>query len=203
MMIKAIKIAGIISLGVIFGIASALWMSGLIGGKGIDSFADVNAGGWGSDWAIGSAAADPYLRARIARHGLLALSKQEAVYFVRKVDDEGNALRPDCRYKLSGGGQDAMWWSITLYDKDSRLPMNTDNALSIDATKVGDADNWSAIIAPEKPKESGFWISSAQATQFDLMLRIYRPSQSVLNNPQVNVNAPNIRRVDCRVGANS
>ena len=202
-MIKAIKIFVILVLGLGVGVFSALWMSGLIGGKTLDGFADVKAGDWRSDWSIGSPAADPYLRARIARHGLLALSKQEAVYFNRSVDDQGAPLRSDCQYALSGGGQDALWWSITLYDGDSRLPMNTDNALSIDATKVGAVQNWTAVIAAEKPAGDGHWLSSRNAGQFDLTMRIYRPTQAVLDAPETRVNPPQLRRISCHDGSGS
>ncbi len=37
--------------------------------------ATVDMEGWHSDYDVGSRAADPYTRARIARHGLLALAK--------------------------------------------------------------------------------------------------------------------------------
>ncbi len=200
-MMKIIKLVSILGLGLGSGVISALWMSGLIGGKALDSFADINAGGWRSDWSIGSPAADPYLRARVARHGLLALSKKEAVYFTRNVDDEGEPLRQDCQYELSGGGQDAMWWSITLYDGDSRLPMNTDNALSIDATKVGGAETWRAMIAPVKPQDAPYWLSSNHAGQFDLMIRLYRPSKAVLDDPETNINPPRIQRLGCQQGS--
>lgn len=175
-------------------------MAGLIGGKTPDRFADVKAGNWRSDWSIGAVSADPYLRARIARFGLLALSKQEAVYFNLSADNQGAALREDCTYALSGGRQDALWWSITLYDSNSRLPMNTDNALSIDATKVGAVQNWTAMISPERPKTGGLWLSSQNAQQFDFTMRIYRPSQAVLEAPETHVNPPQLRRLSCQDG---
>jgi hypothetical protein len=198
---KALKIITALSVGFGVGVFSALWMSGIIGGKTLDSFADVKAGNWRSDWSIGAPSADPYLRARIARHGLLALSKQEAVYFNLSADDQGAPLREICQYALSGGKQDALWWSITLYDSGSRLPMNTDNALSIDATKVGAAENWTSVIASEKPAGGGHWLSSRNAGQFDLTMRIYRPTQAVLDAPETRVNPPQLRRLSCRDGS--
>lgn len=115
---------------------SALYMAGLLGGRSPSAFADISKDHWSSDWSIGSNAADPYVRARVARHGLLALAKEEAVYFTRAVDDDGLPLTDRCSYEITGGAQDALWWSITLYDQESRLPMNGDHALSLDATKV-------------------------------------------------------------------
>jgi len=211
-MLRTLKYFSLVLVGLFVGVVSALKMSGLIGNKSLSSFSDVNVNNWRSDWSIGAPAANPYLRARIARHGLLALSKSEAVYLTRTVDDDGKVLNEACTYELSGTTQDVFWWSITLYDSQSRLPMNDGTALSIDATTVGDAQKWSAIIAPERPANSApenptnkntHWVSSLAAGQFDLTLRMYRPSQAVLDAPETHINPPSIRRVSCLNGAGS
>ncbi len=149
-----------------------------------------------SDWSVGSEAADPYLRARIARHGLLAMRKEGAVYFVRNTDDDGQSLTEDCTYRLSGGDQASYWWSITLYDQDSMLPMNDDDALSFDASDVATGGAWEAIISAEKP-ERGAWISSKAAGMYDLTLRLYRPTEGVLNDPEAHVRPPSVQRLSC------
>ncbi|UTW56120.1 DUF1214 domain-containing protein [Kordiimonas sp. SCSIO 12610] len=208
---RIIAIISTITIGLMVGGVSALYMAGLVGGKSPAAFADVTKDDWSSDWSIGSKAADPYVRARVARHGLLALAKEEAVYFTRAVDSEGAQLRGDCTYELAGTGQDAYWWSITLYDGKSRLPMNSDNALSIDATLVAanyEADtsyngNWSAIVSNTRPKRDkgdhgdALWISSKGAESFDLMIRLYRPSDAVLARPTETLNPPTIKRLSC------
>jgi len=203
-MFKALKYFCIVILGLCIGMISALSMSGLIGNNTPANFSDVNVNNWRSDWSIGAPAASPYLRARIARHGLLALSKNEAVYLTRSVDDEDRKLNETCVYELSGTTQDAFWWSITLYDAQSRLPMNDGRALSIDATKISDAQDWSAIISPKRPtnsaKDNKHWVSSLAAGQFDLTMRIYRPSQAVLDAPETHINPPRIRRISCSDG---
>jgi len=191
---------GLIVMGLFMGGISALWMSGLIGprkGAGLNA---INVDNWVSDWSIGSSAADGYTRARVARFGLLGLAKSEAVYFIRSVDEDGAPLRGECSYSLRGGSQDARWWSITLYDENSRLPMNTDGALSIDATQVGDDENWRAAISPW-PQASGNWLSSRGAETFDLTLRLYQPSQAILENPEATLNAPTVRKIKCNEAA--
>ncbi|MEO9970330.1 MAG: DUF1214 domain-containing protein [Hyphomonadaceae bacterium] len=195
-MMKSIKLAALALVGLALGSMSALWMSGLIGTASIASFADVNIDGWASDRSIGAASADAYTRARVARHGLLALAKEEAIYFTRKTDDDGDPLSEGCTYQISGRPQDAFWWSITLYDAESRLPMNDDDALSIDATTVGNTDAWTAIIASRRPA-SEHWLSSRSADVFDLTLRLYRPAANVIEHPHTNLVAPKIRKLEC------
>jgi hypothetical protein len=160
------------------------------------AFGNVDVGGWRSDFAIGSEAADPYTRARVARHGLLALAKTEAVYFTRATDDAGAPLREGCSYRLSGGSMPAQWWSVTLYDGQSMLPANTDNALSINAEMFA-GGAWSAVIAPQRPEGGGAWISSRGAGAFDLTLRLYVPDPALLANPEKTLVAPTIERLAC------
>lgn len=182
--------------GLVLGGFSALLMSGLIVKGAPSRFADINVNGWTSDRSIGAASADAYTRARVALHGLLALSKEEAIYFTRSTDDDGAPLLERCAYELTGGPQDAFWWSITLYDADNRLPMNDDDALSIDATTIGNAGEWTATIAPTPPM-AGHWISSRAADRFDLTLRLYRPAADVIENPKEALVAPRIGKIRC------
>lgn len=182
--------------GVALGLGSALWLAGLWPAASKMAFGNVNVGGWRSDFTTGSEAADPYTRARVARHGLLALAKTEAVYFSRGDDDAGEPLREACSYRLSGGAMPAGWWSITLYDAKSMLPANTDDALSVDAGQMGKGA-WSAIIAPRRPSEGGAWISSRGAGGFDLTLRLYVPSPALLAQPNAALDPPRIERLSC------
>ena len=186
--------------GLLLGGMSALWMSGLVGKRASASFASINVNEWTSDSSIGAVSADAYTRARVARHGLLALAKEEAIYFTRNTDDAGNPLLETCTYEISGEPQDAFWWSITLYDATSRLPMNDDDALSIDATTIGNVPNWTAIISPTRP-DTAHWLSSREAGQFDLTLRLYRPAQDVIDAPELALAAPAIRKIRCEHAA--
>jgi hypothetical protein len=182
--------------GSLLGLGSALYMAGLWPGANTLAFGDVDVGGWRADFATGSDAADPYTRARVARHGLLALAKTEAVYLTRNTDDAGQPLSEDCSYRLSGGAMPAGWWSVTLYDGKSMLPANTDNALSIDASRAG-AGPWEAVIAPARPDAAEHWISSRNAGNFDLTLRLYMPDPALLEAPARTLAAPRIARLSC------
>ncbi len=195
---SAIRYAAALALGLGLGVGSALAFAGLWPGMKPLDFGDVEVGGWRSDFAIGSQAVDPYTRARVARHGLLALAKSEAVYFTSATDSAGRPLTEDCTYRLAGGAMPAQWWSITLYTGESMLPRNADAALSIDLSSVGDnAANWEATVSPERPGEAGDWISSRNAGRFDLMLRLYVPDAALLADPQAALTPPLIERLAC------
>lgn len=193
-------------LGLTLGALSALWFGGMVSaGPRIGSAIEID--GWRSDWSIGSENADPYVRARVARNGLLALRKEEAVYFMRNEDDAGARLTDVCTYRVSGGSYPARWWSITLYDGDNRLPMNTDQRLSFDQSQAAEvfpdtAQNWAFQISARTPENpSAPWVSSKAGGEFDLTLRLYQPDSSVLSDPAGTLVPPKIERLDCREGA--
>ena len=194
---RAVTYLGAVVLGCGFGVGSALAMAGLLPSASALAFGNVDVAGWQSDFSIGSEAADPYTRARVARYGLLALAKSEAVYFTRATDDEGQPLHERCHYRLSGAAMPAEWWSVTLYDAASMLPANTDNAPSIDASRAGPG-KWNAVIAPERPAGATHWISSSGAGQFDLTLRLYIPDPAFLSAPEQTLVPPHIERLGCR-----
>jgi len=190
--------------GLNFGALTALWLGGIISsGPSVGNTIEVS--GWQSDWSIGSENANPYVRARVARNGLLAMRKEEAVYFIKVRDDAGRAFREDCAYRVSGNAIPANWWSITLYDGDSRLPMNDDNRLSYDQTKAaaqfGDAA-WDFVVSPTSPNEtSSAWVSSRAAGAFDLTLRLYEPDPALLADPKSVLVPPAVTRLSCAAEA--
>ena len=154
----------------------------------------IYAGAWSTNVNNGSASADPWTRATVARGGLLALSANQAIYFDRSTDSEGRALDARCTYRLSGGPQPAAWWSVTLYAEDQYLARNTDGASSIDATRAG-AGNWTALLGPDRPAE-GHWISTRASKQPLLMMRLYRPT-SIAPDQLAKVVGPDVVRLSC------
>ena len=152
--------------------------------------------GWTSNWDIGSSQANPYLRTYVAVYGLLALSKEEAVYFNRSTDDAGDPLSEACDYAVTGTDLPAAWWSLTLYDKRGYLPENTDQALSFDATQAGQG-GWRVLLSATRPAEAAHWISSHKSETFDLTLRLYKPSEALLAQPSVHLRPPSITKLQC------
>ncbi|MEL6860682.1 MAG: DUF1214 domain-containing protein [Pseudomonadota bacterium] len=182
------------------GALTALWFGGLIsGGPTIGNAIDID--GWRSDWSIGSENANPYVRARVARNGLMGLRKEEAVYFIKTEDDAGERLSEACTYRVSGDTYPAEWWSITLYDGENYLPKNIDQRLSYDQT-AADAlyggGAWNFLVTPTAPSDpEAPWVSSQAGGAFDLMLRLYQPSDALLEAPTTTLFPPRVERVSC------
>ena len=183
-------IAATIAVGLMVGLLSGWWaMTRGMGGE--------NHSGWYGSSVTGSTNADPWLRARVAIAGLLALTRDQAIYLTRKTDDSGEPLRESCRYRVTGGDLPGRWWSVTVYAADNYLPRNQDDALSFDSTEVvRDATGrWSAVLAPSRPQGEA-WASTRNAGDYDITLRIYQPSPSAQAD-YGSIPLPRVTRLDC------
>ena len=150
----------------------------------------VTVGQWSSDYSIGTTATDPKTRAMIARRGIMALPRSEAVYFTTTQDADGDVLRDSCTYELSGqNDMGALWWSITLYDEADFLPKMAGN-YSINSDQFGAADNFNIGISKDGD------LSHRDAGNFDLTLRLYKPQDWVISEPS-RLSLPTVKRLSC------
>lgn len=188
---KAIGVLAMVVIGLVVGAASAIIALKHVG-MGSEEYS-----GWSGSRVTGSAEAGPLLRARVALTGLLALNRSQAIYFTRKVDDLGEPLREDCHYRLVGGPLPGKWWSITAYASDDYLPQNQDDALSVDASEVTPDKRgiWEAEVGPS-PNPAMPWLSTRQAGEFDLTLRIYNPA-SQAQRDFASIAFPKVERISC------
>lgn len=183
--------------GLILGAGSAWWLTGreaVVGGR-------VDAGGWTTSTRIGAPAADPWTRALIARIGLMALNRDEAIYYFRDTDDDGRRLDERCAYRLTGVDLPARWWSVTLYAEDEFLARNDDDAHSLQGSAlIAVAENegqvWRADVGPERKGDEP-WLSTRAAGRFKLTLRLYHPAALLRENPAA-LPAPAVERRSCR-----
>ena len=113
---RALKIFVMLMAGVALGLG-ATWVTAI---RGTFSGA-VSNGPWTTSLYTGSSEGGPYLRARVAVHGLLALSREETVYYTALRDSDGAMLNGNCTYRLEGRDPPTRWWSITAYGADDFL----------------------------------------------------------------------------------
>ncbi|MDX8440420.1 DUF1214 domain-containing protein [Mesorhizobium australafricanum] len=84
-----------------------------------DGVGAIRIGQWTAFPEVGTLAADPYSKARVAREGVLALGQAEGLAFVAERDDAGQPLKRECAYTIAGGYPTARFW--TLYAADQSL----------------------------------------------------------------------------------
>jgi hypothetical protein len=177
--------------GVLLGVASAaaILVAGAVG--------DVRSGAWTTNLTSGSSETGMHHRARVAVAGLMALSKQEALYWVAFTDDQGAPLTGSCDYRLQGSDVPARWWSITAYGADSYLIPNPAARYSFSKTTVERAADGSFVIHVSSQEQGPNWLPVAAGERFDLTARLYNPEPAVYANPE-RTSLPTITKVSCR-----
>lgn len=184
-------VLSILILGVGLGIGSAV-----LGFDAVALAGGVNNGAWQTNLAIGSQKADPYLRAAIAVHGLLALGQSETIYYTALRDSDGMPLNADCTYRIEGKAPDARWWSVTAYGADGFLIPNAEH-YSYNMNTLTPDSNGIYTIYVSKTQHPGAWLSLGDQPGFSLSLRLYNPGQSVLSNPRT-VELPRVIKESCK-----
>jgi hypothetical protein len=172
------------------GFGSAWWA---IRHTGVGAVAN---GAWQTDLTIGSPAAGPYTRARVALFGLFALNRSETIYFSANHDDDGQPLRGACRYLLSGTAPAARWWSITAYGDDQFLIANAPGRYSFNMKNVEPDAAGAFQFTAAGAEQPGHWLPTGMAG-YSLTLRLYNPAPDVVEHPD-KIALPKIQRQgDC------
>jgi len=183
------------------GLLLGLCAAGLFIYSGTSS-GETHAHWWGNP-NIGSPGSDIWTRARIALGGLLALRRDETVYFDRTEDDEGRRLEARCSYRLSGTALPARWWSVTIYTDIGFLPRNGGGPHSVDATRVGGGKQpWHTIVSGDASDATGGapWINSRESGRFHLTLRLYHPQPDAAADFST-LPYPRVTRIGCGDGS--
>lgn len=149
--------------------------------------------------AVGNTQNDYYLRAIVARVGLLANTPKEAIYFLSWVDSKGQILMSNKKYTLTfkqlPSYEAPGFWSLSLYSLTNNYnvenPINRYSLGSDDQMTMNPDGSLTLYIQGESPganKESN-WLPTGNVIQlFYLVLRSYVPGQDMidaLSNPKL------------------
>ena len=167
----------------------------------------VSVGAWRTSTLAGSTHADLYTRAVVAVGALLALNREETVYYVATADSEGRPLRSRCRYRLSGPAPDARWWSVTAYAEDRFLfdapgrrysvngrnaPMDAQGRFSFETGPTPPQEG--EALASSSPAGPTPWLPTPGDRGLSFTLRLYNPAPELVANP-ASLAAPRIERL--------
>jgi len=144
----------------------------------------VQVGAWKTNLRAGSVDADMYTRAAIALNALLALDREETMYFVATHDDAGRPLRSQCSYRIEGTPPAARWWSITAYADDLFLFDAPNRQYSLNGTTAQlDAKGRFAIQTGGSPAGTTYWLPTPGQRGLVLALRLYNPEPALQAAP--------------------
>ena len=158
----------------------------------------VTVGAWKGNMRAGSPDADMYTRASVALNALLALGRDETMYFIATQDDQGRALQSQCSYRVEGTPPQARWWSVTAYASDLFLFDAPNQHYSLNgSTAVLDAQGRFSLTTGPQAVDGSFWLPTPGKSGVVLALRLYNPHPSMQAAP-ASLQAPAITRIgDC------
>jgi hypothetical protein len=167
-----------------------------VGAAGRDN---VVIGPWQTSLSTGGIDADMYTRSYVAITALLALNRNEAIYFEARRDDDGQKLSASCNYDVTGDPIQSRWWSITAYADDNFLIPNAANRFSYNIRSLGTAPDGHYSIALGPRERPGNWLPTGdRGGGFNLLLRLYNPEAGLAKAPGL-AKLPSIKRVgECR-----
>jgi len=190
-----------------FAIGAALYLSAVAVGLGSAWWvlkkapwmsSTIAVGSWTTNLRAGSPDADMYTRAFIALNALLALGRDETMYFIATKDSNDRPLRAQCSYRVEGVPPKARWWSVTAYADDLFLFDAPNKHYSLNGTTaVLDAQGKFAMTVGPKQMGDAFWLPTIGSGGVLLTLRLYNP-EPVLQAAPASLVPPVITAVgDC------
>lgn len=153
--------------------------------------------GWTAFPKIGTPEADPYSKARIAREGVLSLGRAEGLTFVAERDSEGNTLRRDCSYQVTGTTPPARFWTMFVADKSLAALHNASGRVPATHSQavLRRSDNSFTVAFGPHPTP-GNWVSVAGAGPMTLVLTLYdTPIET--NTGIEGIQLPRVKRTVC------
>ena len=135
----------------------------------------------------GTADADPYARASIARTGRLPIALGDGVSFNVYADDNGKLLDGRCDIVLSGITPAARFWTLTLY--------NNDGVAECEVIVRRADGNFEIVVAPRA--NPGNWLPTGGIERYHLALRLYDTAVGVSTKAGREVPMPAVSTRSC------
>jgi hypothetical protein len=161
------------------------------------AFGGLSIESWTAWPKSGTADADPYERASIARSGRLPTAMGDGVSFTLKSDDDGKSLDGRCEVVVAGITPAARFWTVTLYNRDGGLVANSTNRYGFTSQEVvRHADgSFEIVVAPRA--NPGNWLPTGGVERYELVLRLYDTAVGVSTKAGREVPMPDVTTRTC------
>ena len=161
------------------------------------AFGALTIGTWTAWPKTGTADAEPYARATIARTGQLPIALGDGVSFTAQTDDNGKLLDGRCDVAISGITPAARFWTLTLYNSDGELVANSVNRYGFTSQEiVRQADGTFEIVAGPRAN-TGNWLPTGGTERYALVLRFYDTAVGVSTKAGREIPMPAVNTRSC------
>jgi hypothetical protein len=173
------------------GLGSAYWVI-----QRDPPFGQLRRGPWQAWPTLGSPEADPYMRAILAYRGDVPLATGEGMGFTATTDSEGKPLDAACSYTIGSVAPSARLWTLTLYDRDGRLPVTDLGRRNFTSAEVIRDAQDRFTINLSRQVQAGNWLQLPASGSFTVALRLYDPPGASPSNFDES-GFPVIQRLGC------
>ncbi|MGO9487293.1 MAG: DUF1214 domain-containing protein [Rhodomicrobium sp.] len=132
-------------------------------------------GPWAFWFREGTADADPYTLAHVARQGALPLTAASNMVFTATRDSAGSRLSGDCTYEIRGIAVPSLWWNIAAFTADGEIMPNKTGRSGFSSANILAAPDGRFTVRLSPDVQPGNWIPAARGTRVTLQLSILRP----------------------------
>jgi hypothetical protein len=182
----ALAVAAVVGLGLTY---FALSRGAAFGALSIES--------WDAFPKTGTADADPYARASIARSGRLPIALGDGVSFSVQEDDDGKKLDGRCDVVLQGITPTARYWTLTLYNADGGLVANSLSRYGFTSEEITRRSDGSFEIVVAPRAKPGNWLPTGGVERYELILRLYDTAVGVSTKAGREVPMPAVLTRSC------
>jgi hypothetical protein len=161
------------------------------------AFSPLTIGSWTAWPKTGTADADPYARASIARSGRLPTALGDGVAFTARADNDGRAFDGRCDVVLSGVTPAARFWTLSLYNLDGELVTNSVNRYGFTSQEIVRRADGSFEIMVAPRASPGNWLPTGGVERYILVLRLYDTAVGVSTKASREVPMPAIGTRSC------
>jgi hypothetical protein len=161
------------------------------------AFGPLKIGSWTAWPKTGTADADPYARASIARTGRLPTALGDGVAFTARADDHGRAFDGRCEVRLTGVTPAARFWTLTLYNRGGELVANSLNRYGFTSQEIVRRADGSFQITISPRANPGNWLPTGGVEKYILVLRLYDTAVGVSTKAGREVPMPSVTTGRC------
>jgi hypothetical protein len=161
------------------------------------AFGALSIGSWTAWPKSGTADADPYVRASIARTGQLPVALGDGVSFSAQKDDSGRLLDGRCTVIVSGITPAARFWTLTLYNVGGELVANSVGRYGFTSEEIVRNADGSFVVTVAPRANPGNWLPTGGVERYALLLRFYDTAIGVATRASREVPMPAIKTRGC------
>jgi hypothetical protein len=161
------------------------------------AFGSLTIGSWTAWPKTGTAEADPYARASIARTGRLPIALGDGVSFTARTDDDGKPLDGRCDVVVSGITPAARFWTLTLYNPAGELAANSVGRHGFTSQEIVRLAEGSFEIVVAPRANPGNWLPTGGIERYTLLLRLYDTAVGISTKAGREVPMPAVATRSC------